>query len=90
MPRSSWASCPPMVSCGGDPLPRGGTFPTFALDVPNGSSRQKPTFNVRPVGISKGQNLADRRTSGLEQDTRIACHSRGVASQPDPVVYFSS
>jgi len=32
-----------------------GTFPTFASDIPSGSSCQKPTFKVRLTGIVKRQ-----------------------------------
>ena len=49
------------------------TFPTFARDVSTGSSRQKPTFNVRPAGISERQKLAESGKAGQQREARQSC-----------------
>ena len=44
-----------------------GTFLPFPSMIANDGFRQKPTFNVRPAGVSEGQNLAESGKAGWQR-----------------------
>ena len=49
-----------------------GTFPTFARDIPSGSSHHKPTFNIRLIGMVARQKLAGCRLIASKMKLREA------------------